>query len=75
MIENPLDEQSPAMNSQSGVTVGHEDLRFGEDVRYLHHTPGGGSPSFKSRQSPTSWPSTASAGVVATMLYTGRHWP
>lgn len=40
MIENSFDQQSPAMDGQSGFTVGHEDLRVGRDVRYLHHTPG-----------------------------------
>jgi len=34
--QNTLDEQSPPANSQASINVGHEDLRFCEDVRYLH---------------------------------------
>lgn len=35
---DPLNQQQPTMHGQPRVTVGHEDLRTGEDG-YLHRTP------------------------------------
>ena len=36
MGEDPLHEQTRAMQIQAGISVGHEDLLVGEDVRHLH---------------------------------------
>ncbi|MFI6834065.1 hypothetical protein ACIBG5_43635, partial [Kribbella sp. NPDC050241] len=35
---DPLNQQQPTIQIQTSVTVGHEDLRTGEDG-YLHRTP------------------------------------
>jgi len=36
LSEDALDEQTTAVQVQAGVSVGHEDLLVGEDVRHLH---------------------------------------
>ena len=36
VLEHPGDEQTTAMQIQTRVGVGHEDLLVGEDVRHLH---------------------------------------
>jgi len=36
MGNDPLDQQTTTMNGQTSVSVGHEDLLVGEDVRHLH---------------------------------------
>jgi len=36
ITDHSFDKQSPPANSQTGISVGHENLRFCEDVRYLH---------------------------------------
>jgi len=35
-VTGTFDDQQPAMHSQAGISVGHENLRGGRDVRYLH---------------------------------------
>jgi len=54
----PLDQRAAAMESQTSITVGHEDLRTVEDVD-IFTAPGGllyvNNPT---GASPTSWPST-----------------
>ena len=34
--DHARDEQTAAVQIQAGVSVGHEDLLVGEDVRHLH---------------------------------------
>ena len=36
VIDHAGDEQTAAMQIQTSVSVGHEDLLVGEDVRHLH---------------------------------------
>ena len=36
MGDDPLDQQTTTMQVQTSVSVGHEDLLVGEDVRHLH---------------------------------------
>ncbi|MDT5176827.1 MAG: hypothetical protein QOJ95_1025 [Mycobacterium sp.] len=35
-VDDPLNQQQTTMNSQTGISVGHEDLLVGRDVRHLH---------------------------------------
>ena len=36
ITDHPLNEQTTTMQIQTGISVGHEDLLVGEDVRHLH---------------------------------------
>jgi hypothetical protein len=36
LLDHPGNEQTTAMEIQTSVSVGHEDLLVGEDVRHLH---------------------------------------
>jgi hypothetical protein len=36
VVEHALNQHTPAMEVQTSVSVGHEDLLVGEDVRHLH---------------------------------------
>ena len=36
LADDPSDQQTTAMQVQTSVSVGHEDLLVGEDVRHLH---------------------------------------
>jgi len=36
IIDHPRDEQTTTVSVQTSVSVGHEDLLVGEDVRHLH---------------------------------------
>ena len=36
VVDDPLNEQTTTMQIQTSVSVGHEDLLVGEDVRHLH---------------------------------------
>ena len=36
VTDDPLNQQLPTINSQTGISVGHEDLRVSRDVRHLH---------------------------------------
>ncbi|MDR6689094.1 hypothetical protein J2Y41_004700 [Arthrobacter sp. 1088] len=36
ITDHPLNEKKSPVNGQTGISVGHEDLRGREDVRYLH---------------------------------------
>ena len=36
VLDHPRDEQTTTMQIQTSVSVGHEDLLVGEDVRHLH---------------------------------------
>jgi hypothetical protein len=36
VLDNPSYEQTATMQIETGISVGHEDLLVGEDVRHLH---------------------------------------
>ena len=36
ILDHPLNQQQPTMNVETSISVGHEDLLVGEDVRHLH---------------------------------------
>jgi hypothetical protein len=36
LVDNPLHEQTTTTHIQTSISVGHEDLLVGEDVRHLH---------------------------------------
>ena len=36
LIDHARNEQTTTMQIQTGISVGHEDLLVGEDVRHLH---------------------------------------
>ena len=36
LVDDASNKQSPAVQVQTGISVGHEDLLVGEDLRHLH---------------------------------------